>query len=192
MFVQEPCQGGSICQARQCGGHVPQWATSQAISKESRRTRLQGGGRKGSWAGSRQEAQGVGPIVRPEQSWGRDHARPSHSYKLGQAVWRIGPPLPPPSAPSQGASCGGWTSPPGKGSDVKRQEGRAGWKRREGGDEGGGRHAENTGVTLPLRPGSQPTQSSAGGKDLLSLLLAQRHLVCLCQPLKPLLPQTLP
>lgn len=122
----------------------------------------------------------------------RDHARPSHSYKLGQAVWRIGPPLPPPSAPSQGASCGGWTSPPGKGSDVKRQEGRVGWKRREGGDEGGGRHAESRGVTLSLRPGSQPTQSSARGKDLLSLLLAQRHLVRLCQPLKPLLPQTLP
>lgn len=32
----------------------------------------------------------------------RDHARPSYFYKPGQAVWRIGRPRPPPSAPSWG------------------------------------------------------------------------------------------
>lgn len=61
----------------------------------------------------------------------RDH-RPSHFSKPGQAEWQIVHPLPPPSAPSQGASRGVWAAPLGKGSDVKRQEARwAGKERKE-------------------------------------------------------------
>lgn len=81
----------------------------------------------------------------------RDHARPSACFSTpGQAVLRVGHPLPPPSAPSRGASRGGWAAPLGKGSDVKRQEAR--WAGKEGKEErrGGGGHAESTGVGLAL------------------------------------------
>lgn len=188
-------RGGSVCQVWQCGGRASWWATPQAIFKESRRTRLQGRGREGSWAGSRQEAQGTGPIVQLEQSWGLGTLQgPATSCKPGPALWRVWASASSPISTIPGASCGGWTSPPGKGSDVKRREGRMSQKGREGGQEGGDKHAESTGVVLPLLARFQPAQRPLLGTRASSLsFLAQRRLGSgHCQPLRPALPQTLP
>lgn len=107
-----------------------------------------------------------GPRVQLEPSWGLGTLQgPAASCKPGPAGWRVWASASSPVSTIPGTSCGGWTSPPGKGSDVRRREGRMSGKGREGGQEGGDKHAEGAGVVLLLlaRVPVGPEASPRGG-----------------------------
>lgn len=130
--IRRVCPGalprGSICQALPCAV-VLQRATPQAASIGVRSAWLQGGSRGKL---GRQQAGSPGKGTHKSSQSQVGPKGPSHSHKSARQCGNFGPPLPPQSAPSHGASCGGWISPPGKGSDVKRQEGRMSCKERGG------------------------------------------------------------
>lgn len=59
------------------------------------------------------------PQVQPEPSRAE---RTQPLSQVSQAVWQLWASTPSPVSTIRGTSCGGWISPPGKGSDVKRQK----------------------------------------------------------------------
>lgn len=120
-----------------------------------RENKAPGGGRKGSWAGRRQEAQGTSPRVRLEQSGGLGTMHgPATSPSLARQCG-IGRPLPPPSAPSQGPHVEGGLLHQAK-AVMSREEGKLGWEGGEGGRRGEADTQKAQDCSSHSGPGSEP------------------------------------